>query len=251
MTFNEYERAEELDEKQKFSDNIYQDGTLLLRYYKTNGFTKEEAEQKLFVFFKNINGKINEEFKKQFLSDIMNIWDSAQIIENNPVYFYKEEMDVIRTIKRKIERKILFALMYIQKASGQELFEASVTDINRLCIKRVDSNTMYDCLHELEENGFTKYSNFKGENKIQIVHPLLNCHYTSEPVITIIDKHNIMNYYWNYVGEGKFAICKNCGKLVPVTSFHVDYCEKCAKEKYLEKNVKYNKKRNNLKTTTE
>lgn len=242
MTFNEYERAEELDEKQKFSDNIYQDGTLLLRYYKTNGFTKEEVEQKLFVFFKNIKGEINEEFKKQFLSDIMNIWDSAQIIENNPVYFYKEEMDVIKTIKRKIERKILFALMYIQKASGQELFEASVTDINRLCIKRVDSNTMYECLHDLEANGFTRYSNFKGENKIQIVHPLLNYQYTSKPVIVIVDKHNIMNYYLNYIGTGKFVFCKNCGKLVPAKSNNTPYCQKCTRLIYLENHKRWNEK---------
>ena len=243
MTFNEYERAEELDEKQKFSDNIYQDGTLLLRYYKTNGFSREETEQKLSVFFRNIKGQINEEFKRQFLSDIMNIWDSAQIIENNPVYFYKEEMDVIKTIKRKIERKILFALMYIQKASGQELFEASVTDINRLCIKRVDSNTMYDCLHELEANGFTKYSNFKGENKIQIIHPLLNCHYTSKPVITIIDKHNIMNYYLNYIGACKFIFCKGCGRLVPAKNLNVLYCDRCSKKMFLERYKRYNKTR--------
>lgn len=242
MTFNEYERAEELDEKQKFSDNIYQDGTLLLRYYKTNGFSREETEQKLSVFFKNIKGQINEEFKRQFLSDIMNIWDSAQIIENTPVYFYKEEMDIIKTIKRKIERKILFALMYIQKASGQELFEASVTDINRLCIKRVDSNTMYECLHDLEANGFTRYSNFKGKNKIQIAHPLLDCTYTSEPVITIVDKHNIMNYYLNYIGVGRFIFCKNCGKLVPAKSNNTHYCDKCSRIAYLESHKRRNEK---------
>ena len=54
-----------------------------------------------------------------------------------------------------------------------------------------------------------------------------------------------MNYYWNYIGEGKFAICKNCGKLVPVTSFNVVYCDMCAREielmKHRERQKKYEK----------
>ena len=37
MIFNEYERAAEIDEKQKFSSDIMTDGILLARFYKTNG----------------------------------------------------------------------------------------------------------------------------------------------------------------------------------------------------------------------
>lgn len=242
MAFNEYERAEELNERQKFSDNIYQDGILLLRFYKTNGLTKEEAEQKLFMFFKNTGEKIDIEFKKQFLADIMVSWDSVQIIENNPVCFYKEEMDVIKSIRNKVERKVLFALLYIRKASGQDRFEASVADINRICIKRINTKTMYNCLHDLKETGFTRYSNFKGENKVEIIHPLLNYVYTSSPVITIIDKRNIINYYLNYIGDGRFVFCKNCGKLVLAKSNNTPYCEKCVRLIYLENHKKWNEK---------
>lgn len=251
MIFNEYERAAEIDEKQKFSADIMTDGILLARFYKTNGLSREETQEKIKTILFKLDGCFTDKFKEKSLRDIMSGFDSFELMDNEPVYFYKEEMDIIKQLKNKTARKVLFAMLYIRKASGENEFEAEAKDINRLCVKRIYPNSLYPAYHELKELGYVKYTNFKGENRTEIICPALNVQYTSEPVIVIRDKHNIMNYYWNYVGEGKFAICKNCGKLVPVTSFHVDYCEKCAKEKYLEKNIKYNKKRNNSKTTTE
>ena len=49
MIFNEYERAAEIDEKQKFSTDIMTDGILLARFYKTNGLTKEETKEKIEI----------------------------------------------------------------------------------------------------------------------------------------------------------------------------------------------------------
>lgn len=245
MIFNEYERAAEIDEKQKFSTDIMTDGILLARFYKTNGLSEEETREKIAKIVNALPDCFVPKFKENSIRDIMNGFNSFELMDNSPVYFYKEEMDVICQLENKTARKVLFALLYIKKASGQDIFEASPKDINRICIKRINQDSLYNILFWLKNNGYTRYTNFKGKNKKEIVHPLLNCQYESKPVITITNKHNIINYYLNYIGEGKFLFCKNCGRLVPVTSFNVDYCDKCAKEielmKHRERQRKYEK----------
>lgn len=245
MIFNEYERAAEIDEKQKFSADIMTDGILLARFYKTNGLSREDTQDKIRAILFKLDDCFTDKFKEKSLKDIMSGFDSFELMDNEPVYFYKEEMDVIKQLKNKTARKVLFAMLYIRKASGENEFEAEAKDINRICVKRIYPNSLYPAFHELKELGYVKYTNFKGENKTEIIYPALNVQYASGPVIVIRDKHNIMNYYWNYIGDGKFVFCKNCGKLVPVTSLHVDYCDKCAKEielaRHRERQKKYEK----------
>lgn len=238
MIFNEYERAAEIDEKQKFSTDIMTDGILLARFYKTNGLTKEETKEKIERIINALPNCFVPKFKENSVRDIMAGFDSFELMNNDPVYFYKEEMDVIELLANKTARKVMFALLYIRKSSGEDIFEAENKDINRICVKRVNQDSIRRAFFELNKLGYTKYSNFKGENKIEIIHPALNYPYTSEPVITIYDKHNIINYYLNYIGAGKFIFCKNCGKLVSVTSFNADYCDKCAIEVDREKTRK-------------
>ena len=235
MIFNEYERAAEIDEKQKFSSDIMTDGILLARFYKTNGLSREETQEKIKTILFKLDGCFTDKFKEKSLRDIMSGFDSFELMDNEPVYFYKEEMDIIKQLKNKTARKVLFAMLYIRKASGENEFEAEAKDINRLCVKRIYPNSLYSAYHELKELGYVKYTNFKGENRTEIIYPALNVQYTSEPVIVIRDKHNIMNYYWNYIGEGKFIFCKNCGKLVQATSLHVDYCDSCLRIMTLER----------------
>lgn len=243
MIFNEYERAAEIDEKQKFSADIMTDGILLARFYKTNGLSKEKTREKIKTILFKLDGCFTDKFKEKSLNDIMSGFDSFELMDNEPVYFYKEEMDVIKQLKNKTARKVLFAMLYIRKASGENEFEAEAKDINRLCVKRIYPNSLYPAFHELKELGYVKYANFKGENKTEIIYPALNVQYVSEPVIVIRDKHNIMNYYWNYVGEGKFVFCKNCGKLVPAKGNNSCYCDRCARIMELEKYKRYNDKR--------
>lgn len=249
MIFNEYERAAEIDEKQKFSSDIMTDGILLARYYKTNGLTKEETQDKVWKILVKLDDCFTDKFKEKSLKDIMSGFDSFELMYNEPVYFYKEEMDVIQQLKNKTQRKVLFALLYIRKASGENIFEAEVKDINRICVNRLNSKSLYQALYELKQEGYMKYTNFKGENKNEIIYPALNVQYTSEPVITIIDKHNIMYYYYQYIGEGKYANCEECGKLVKVTSYHVNYCDKCSRRTLLDSYKKASRKYRKSKTS--
>lgn len=233
MEFNEYERAMEIDEKQKFSMNVMKDGILLCRYYKTNGLSKEEARNKISSIVQGVGYNLSDLFKQRCINDIMSLWDKLLLIKNDPVFFYKEEMDIIQKIEDKTQRKVLFALLYIKKNSGERFFEATSSDISRICIKRFRPSTLNDALYNLRIAGYVEFSNYKGRNKTEIVFPALNIQYTSEPVITITNKHNIINYYLNYINEDRFVFCKNCGKLVLAKSNNNPYCDKCAKESLL------------------
>ena len=96
MIFNEYERAAEIDEKQKFSADIMTDGILLARFYKTNGLSKEETQEKIKTILFKLDGCFTDKFKEKSLRDIMSGFDSFELMDNEPVYFYKEEMDIIK-----------------------------------------------------------------------------------------------------------------------------------------------------------
>ena len=162
MIFNEYERAAELDEKQKFSTDIMTDGILLARFYKTNGLTKEETKEKIEKIINALPDCFIPKFKENSVRDIMAGFDSFELMNNEPVYFYKEEMDVIESLANKTARKVMFALLYIRKSSSEDMFEAENKDINRLCVKRINQDSIRRAFFELSKLGFTKYSNFKG-----------------------------------------------------------------------------------------
>ena len=93
MIFNEYERAAEIDEKQKFSADIMTDGILLARFYKTNGLSREETQEKIKTILFKLDGCFTDKFKEKSLRDIMSGFDSFELMDNEPVYFYKEEME--------------------------------------------------------------------------------------------------------------------------------------------------------------
>ena len=71
MIFNEYERAAEIDEKQKFSADIMTDGILLARFYKTNGLSREETQEKIKTILFKLDGCFTDKFKEKSLRDII------------------------------------------------------------------------------------------------------------------------------------------------------------------------------------
>ena len=75
MIFNEYERAAEIDEKQKFSADIMTDGILLARFYKTNGLGREETQEKIKTILFKLDGCFTDKFKEKSLRDIMSGFD--------------------------------------------------------------------------------------------------------------------------------------------------------------------------------
>ena len=74
--------------------------------------------------------------------------------------------------------------------------------------------------------------------------------YAGERVIEIRDFsiESIPLYYEWYINGGRLIYCSECGKLVLLTSVNdgsTKYCKKCKREKDLERQEKYNLKREN------
>ena len=69
-----------------------------------------------------------------------------------------------------------------------------------------------------------------------------------EIAVVVEDFFDFYLYYEQYVKGGRLIYCSECGKLVLLTSVNdgsTKYCKKCKREKDLERQEKYNLKREN------
>lgn len=253
-----WERARQIEKEQKIGFHDWSDCYIYAKYLKTKNYSEYEVEQELESVFLNSypDGRDNfwiEDRKELIVSDIMGCFENLRLLPTFPIYFYKEELDVITALDNFTEQRVLFCLLYIHKYTGYDYFQATNADICTLCGKRINYDSINKAMYHLNQRNyisFYKYhewDEFKSETRI--IHPALNKLYDSKPVIEIESERNIFNYYLQYIGKGNFIPCKNCRRLIERTSNAIKYCPDCKRIMELERHKKYNLKRKSVRTT--
>ena len=116
-------------------------------------------------------------------------------------------------------------------------FNQSITNIMKEAkISNKDEKT--SILYYLNSNGY-----ITDNARIDRIGFRVNYAYEeSESEIVITDFDECIHYWLLYLGE-KWKRCVECGKWIKITSNRIQYCGACKRKKYLEKQIKYNKKR--------
>lgn len=253
-----WERARQIDEQQAIGVYDWTDGYIYAKYLVTMGYNAEAAEEMLETVFKNgvqaVYGEPSdfvaqkEERRREYIiPTIISQYDDLRTLPDLPIRFYKEELDVITQLDNFTEQRVLFCLLYMHKYTGYDYFEVNNNDICALCGKKINYKSISRAFNSLKQKGYIVFwmhnNHQKPLDEVKIIHDKLKVYYQSEPVIEIENEHNIINYYLQYIGKGKFVYCKNCGRLIEKTSNAVKYCPDCKRFMELERHKKYNQKR--------
>ena len=211
-------------------------------------------------YYPIINKAINQAIKK-----------GSCLIEIKDVPIYQEELDLINSFELSPTyehecRKLMFTILVKMKLN-RAIFEIRNTDE-----EKTSSGLFF-------KGGQRKYNELKKQakipDKIRLNEDLFHSLYQDELVVPMynglirfkfmeelneleLDKEVIrisqfdeIGWYYDYLmGDTKVKLCESCDKLIKIKSKTKPekYCEKCAKEKELEKYARYNDKRKDATT---
>lgn len=164
--------------------------------------------------------------------------------EQEYIPIYENELKVIESLPNDRQKKLMFTFFslarymdcdgWINKKTSKGISEAF-----KLANVTLTSDKRNELLHELYVNGYINLG-----KKVDNLNIKVQLDDSGEVVYKIKEFNNIGNQYIGNFKKG-YKQCKCCGKKIRSTGNKKMYCEKCAIEKQLESDRKYqNKVRN-------
>lgn len=262
MVMNERERVKSLLDMGDFSDNIYKDIQLLIRYFVNDEHMKIQdeiidrtidlLEDKLPIFCTWEWEDTIESIVKQELKN------KTPITEVSNVYITRKEIEVIRKLKKAPHRKYLFTLMvytrYISKKKGVDI-EWTNGDLKyqEQILKSANVNNLPFKEQHLVAKDLIDGGYISQTIKLKSLSLKLNClssfkekDVDSEDNIELWvnsfdDLGNLIEDYLKLT-YGGYKRCERCDKIFKPKSNRGKYCNPCAKAENIRKTMENRKK---------
>ena len=164
--------------------------------------------------------------------------------EQEYIPIYENELKVIESLPNDRQKKLMFtffALARYMNCAGwiNKKTSKGISEAFKLANVTLTSDKRNELLHELYVNGYINLG-----KKVDNLNIKVQLDDSGEVVYKIKEFNNIGNQYIGNFKKG-YKQCKCCGKKIRNTGNKKMYCEKCAIEKQLESDRKYqNKVRN-------
>ena len=164
--------------------------------------------------------------------------------EQEYIPIYENELKVIESLPNDRQKKLMFtffALARYMNCDGwiNKKTSKGISEAFKLANVTLTSDKRNELLHELYVNGYINLG-----KKVDNLNIKVQLDDSGEVVYKIKEFNNIGNQYIGNFKKG-YKQCKCCGKKIRNTGNKKMYCEKCAIEKQLESDRKYqNKVRN-------
>lgn len=249
VILNEKEQAEKIIKKGEVGNKPTSTLFLLSKYYRQEEkLGEKKTAQKLNEFMeKNYKG-YNEALWEDIIEDISKKGKKYLLQEIKSINITKSELDEIASVENIKYKKLLFTMLCYAKLYNTlsdtnngwvntEIKE--IYKVARVTVKYRNDKFLY--LNDLENTGLISFSN-KNDNLNMKVNFIDN---DSEVVLKIKDFRELGYEYQNYIGDGKFIRCSECGRLVKKKSNKdnsTKYCLSCKRYKKNEQNKEYYRK---------
>lgn len=238
VILNEKEYAEQIIEKGEVGNKPTSTLFLLSKYYRQEKkLSERKTAEKLNEFMKQNYKGYNEALWEDIIEDISKKGKKYLIQEIKSIDITQKELDEISKLTNMKYEKLLFTMLCYAKLYNT-LSETNNgwinTDIKeiyksaRVTVKYRNDKFLY--LNDLEETGLISFSN-KNDNLNMRINFIDN---DSDVVLKITDFRELGYEYQNYIGDGKFIRCSECGRIVRKNGKSDKYCSNCAKEKQLQ-----------------
>lgn len=220
---------------------------ILAKHYLSIGQNKKQVFSSIDNFMsKNHKGYVLTRWQKHINKVINNVYKrkNYDLLQIDSVNVCKNELDVVASINNPdLERLAFVLLVYAKifnKMFGKERnwVNASIKEIaedTRLGISDVDCALM---IHDLYNAGLVRPSKVVDSTDVKV----LFADSQGDIEIEITDFDNIVLYYRKHIGDS-IGNCEVCGNLIELTSSTKKYCEDCRKEKQLQWDRDYQRKK--------
>lgn len=235
VILNEKEQAEKIIEKGEVGNKPTSTLFLLSKYYRQEEkLGEKKTAQKLNEFMeKNYKG-YNEALWEDIIEDISKKGKKYLLQEIKSIDITKDELDKILSVENIKYQRLLFTMLCYAKLYNTlsdtnngwvntEIKE--IYKVARVTVRYRNDKLLY--LNDLENTGLISFSN-KNDNLNMKVNFINN---DSNVILKIKDFRELGYEYQNYIGDGKFIRCSECGRLVKRKNNYdrsTKYCRECA-----------------------
>ena len=222
---------------------------LIAKYYLSNEIDAESLSKIVKEQLREFDLDNYQEYK--YHNKIMKVCDSLfdgsadkNFREQEYIPIYENELKVIESLPNDRQKKLMFtffALARYMNCDGwiNKKTSKGISEAFKLANVTLTSDKRNELLHELYVNGYINLG-----KKVDNLNIKVQLDDSGEVVYKIKEFNNIGNQYIGNFKKG-YKQCKCCGKKIRNTGNKKMYCEKCAIEKQLESDRKYqNKVRN-------
>lgn len=223
--------------------------TLITKYYWSNDIDAETLCHKIKEEILEFNIQSYQEYKYhnkivKICNDVCcgNVEHSFKELDYIPIY--ENELNLVSSLKNDRQKKLLFTFFVIARYMNcngwiNKKDSKGISEVFKLANISLTSDKRYQLLHELYSNKYIFFC-----KKVDNLNIRVNLDDTGKIVYKVYDFNNIGNQYICNFKSG-YKQCKQCGKKIKDTGNKKMYCSKCAIEKQLESDRKYqNKVRN-------
>lgn len=226
-----YLKNREVDKKPR--DTLY---LLAKYYYNVFSYKPSEVEKALNKYLlDNYSYRYNAS-KMNWEKTVENITKDAKnkkLFEIDSVQVTKAEMDKIMAINNRTLEKVLFAHLCLAKLYNQRdeknnsWVNNDIKEIFDLAEVKKRKSERPHLLNELMRMGLLEFPKKTGNlaSRVTFVDNSSDC------VLSISDFRELGYEYLNYVGDGRFARCSDCGRLFQLKTKGrpKKYCDSCSK----------------------
>lgn len=217
---------------------------LLAKYYRQKkNMNKEQTVGELNSFMLRYYKNYNSALWEDIIEDISKKAVKYPLREIDYVEISHKEIETISMVFRLPHRKLLFTMLCYAKLynkiseNNNGWINTDIKEIYR--VARVTVKHREDkflILNDLQRYGLISFS--KKNDNLNIKVNFVDSE-SLDNIAMIVDDFRELGYeYLNYIGEGKFVICKDCHRLIRSTSNKKTYCIVCAKKRIKESNKK-------------
>lgn len=249
IIINEYEYVRQILESKIIPKGVSNKRVLLYiaKYYFNPDYSLDELKQLVFEKMGEFNLPASYYQEYKYVTYVTGICEkllsgelSSEFRKVESVNIYQSELNIISRGETDRERKLLFTLFVLAKINGTNSgwVNNETKDIFQLANVTATIKERASMIYKLYNAGLVGQS-FKIDNlslKVELGA-------FDEPVGLVVNSfENLGNQYIaNFKPGWKMCVC--CGKLFKVKGANSKYCKPCAREKELEKYIKYNEKR--------
>lgn len=219
---------------------------LLGKYYRQkNNLDKTQTSKALDSFMRDNYKNYNPALWENIVEDISKKANKYPLREIDSIDITQCELDEISKLSNIKYEKLVFTMLCFAKLYNTisennngwvNIGIPEIFRIARVTVKYKKDKFLY--LNDIEKSGLISFSS-KNDNlnlKINFVSDDLD-----KDVMSISDFRELGYEYLNYIGDGNFIRCSECGRLVRKSGNKIRYCKDCAY------NINLNKSRKNMK----
>lgn len=245
FVMSETKVVEEMIDKGKLKDKqVGKAIPLLTKYfYQIKGMNKKQTYDATVKFLQSANSSFREANNMFYIDKCIGHAKNVKLIDIDHISITRNEMDTIRCIGKKNLERLAFVVLclckYHRAARNSESLWVSYEHKDMFKMARLTNGEYYNelCFHELYKLGLITPSRISGKNAVKV--EFLD--EDSESALELKDMRELSYEYLNYIGDGRFIRCKDCGILVKVNNKD-NYTCRCKQCQNIE-NMRLNRER--------